>query len=111
METREFWVGYRYTSDGARVDTAGRNASDVIYNSDRFVAGREVGGASSCVGLRGGEFFSDLCTSEMLFLCEYTYSGILMTPSGYTTNDALGVYPHYALGMPSGYPQLYPSGR
>ena len=77
-ETRQLWVGYRYHSDGSRIDLEGQVAPAVIGDNGSFV-GTTSGNQQTCVGVRGFSLLSLPCAQSLSSICMFTYGGELLT--------------------------------
>lgn len=75
-ERQGLWVGLRVTSEGA-VNTDG-TVNILVGNGSYFTTSDLEGLSDSevrCVGIQRGQFFIDVCSRLMRFICEYEYSG------------------------------------
>ncbi len=84
-ETRSFWVGYRYSSEGERVSLEGDPAPDVIREDGNFnlttATSNQQVDVGTCIGIRKGTFFNSGCSNSLPFLCAYNYTGKLLDSS------------------------------
>ena len=74
MEDRQLWIGYRYNSENARVDTLGGPAPAVVLNDENF-SGATLGNVDTCVAINGSSLVNVECAQRLPFLCMYTYGG------------------------------------
>lgn len=76
-EDRQLWVGYRYSSDGSRVDIEGQVAPAVVSDDGSFV-GTASGNQQTCIGVRGFSLLSVSCDQSLSSICMFTYGGELL---------------------------------